>query len=55
MCGPQGSTLYDSGCTSGATTVNLPYSGSSTYVNVTVFPNSEGTTGTVWDFTVGCP
>ncbi len=51
----QGSTLYDSGCVSGATTVSLPYSGSSTYVNVTVYPNCEGTTGTAWDFTVGCP
>jgi len=51
----QGSVLYDSGCVSGSTTVSLPYSGSSTFVNVTVHPNCEGTSGTAWNFTVGCP
>lgn len=51
----QGALLYDSGCISGDSTVNLSYSGTSSYVNVTVYPNCEGTTGTLWDFTVGCP
>jgi len=51
----QGNLLYDSGCIAGNATVNLSYSGTSSYVNVTVYPNCEGTTGTAWDFTVGCP
>lgn len=51
----QGALLYDSGCISGNSAVNLSYSGASSYVNVTVYPNCDGTSSTQWDFTVDCP
>lgn len=47
----EGNTLLDTGSVSGAGSVNLPYSGSSTTVTVTVI----GPTGTGWDYVVNCP
>jgi hypothetical protein len=50
-----GTQLYDTGCVSDIGSVSLSYAGTSTQVTVDVLPNCEGTTGTAWDFTVGCP
>ncbi len=50
-----GTQLYDTGCVSNGGSVPLNYSGTSTKITVVVNPNCEGTTGTAWDFTVGCP
>jgi hypothetical protein len=57
-----GSILYDTGCTgvnlgnSGGDSKSLLISGSGSTVTVSVTPNCTGnTTGTAWDFTVGCP
>jgi hypothetical protein len=49
-----GVALYDTGCVGQNTSVVLNYSGS-TVANVEVLPNCEGTSGTAWDFSVGCP
>ncbi|WP_309896489.1 hypothetical protein [Archangium sp.] len=49
-----GVALYDTGCVGQSTSVVLNYSGS-TVANVEVLPNCEGTTGTAWSFSVGCP
>jgi hypothetical protein len=50
-----GTQLFDTGCVGEANNVPLTYSGTSTKITVTVNPNCEGTTGTAWNFTVGCP
>lgn len=52
-----GTTVYDSGCISTGSspisaTVTIP-SGTSSVV-VTVFPNCEGTTSTLWTLTISC-
>jgi hypothetical protein len=52
----QGTNLFSTGCTSGGSSTNLSYSGTSTTVTVAVSPNCQGgTSGTAWQFTVGCP
>ncbi len=50
-----GTQLYDTGCVSDGGSATLSYSGTSTQITVAVTPNCEGSSGTVWDFTVGCP
>jgi hypothetical protein len=57
-----GSVLYDTGCTGndignpGTGSMSLHISGASSTVTVNVTPNCTGnTSGTQWDFTVGCP
>lgn len=51
----EGKTLFDSGCVGANGTQNLSYSGTSTFVTVTVQPNCAGGSGTAWNFTVYCP
>jgi hypothetical protein len=52
----QGGILFDTGCVGASGSVNLSYSGTATTVTVSVTPNcAGGTTGTSWQFTVGCP
>lgn len=50
-----GVVLHDTGCTSGGATVAIPISGGSTSITVSVTPNCSGTTGTAWEYVVGCP
>jgi murein DD-endopeptidase MepM/ murein hydrolase activator NlpD len=52
----EGKTLFDTGCVGASGSVSLTYSGTSTTITVQVTPNcAGGTSGTQWDFTVGCP
>jgi hypothetical protein len=50
----QGATLFDSGCVGANGSETLTYSGNATQVQVQVFPNCNGGTGTAWVFTVNC-
>jgi hypothetical protein len=54
----EGKTIFDTGCvgTTAPETVAITYNGTSTTVTVQVTPNcAGGTSGTAWEFTVGCP
>ena len=53
----QGQTLFDTGCVGASGSTTLSYGpGSSTQITVTVNPNcAGGTSGTAWDYTIGCP
>lgn len=53
----QGLVMFDTGCVGASDTVPLTYSGTETKVVVEVIPNcaDPSATGTVWDFSVGCP
>jgi len=51
----QGNIIFDTGCVSGNGTKSITYSGNSQVVTVNVQPNCLGTTGTGWNFQVGCP
>jgi len=51
----EGTQLFDTGCVSGNGQQPLSFAGTTTKVTVVVNPNCEGTTGTAWNFTVGCP
>ena len=46
-----GNTLLDTGSVSGGSSFNLPFSGTSTTVTITVI----GPSGTGWDYVVNCP
>lgn len=51
-----GKELIDTGCVSGAGSMDLQYAGADTLVTVEVIPNCEGgTSGTQWSFVVSCP
>lgn len=53
----QGLLMFDTGCVGSSGTVPLMYSGTDTKITVEVMPNcaANGSTGTVWDFSVSCP
>jgi hypothetical protein len=53
----QGSTLFDTGCVGAFGTEQIQFSGSSTQITVDITPNCADpqATGTVWEFSVGCP
>ncbi len=50
-----GRTIADTGCVSGAGTLNLNLTGYSTQVIIQVQPNCQGSTNTKWNFTLSCP
>ncbi len=52
----ESATLFDTGCVGATGHPSLKFSGGTRSVTVQVFPNCNGnTSGTAWDFTVGCP
>ena len=52
----QGSTLFDTGCVGAHGTQQISYGGGSTQITVSVSPDCQpGTSGTGWQYTVGCP
>lgn len=48
----EGKLLLDTGSVSGGTTLSIPFNGSTTQIIVVVTANL---TGTLWNYTVGCP
>jgi hypothetical protein len=53
----QGLPLFDTGCVGASGTTTLSFGpGASTQLTVSVSPNcAGGTSGTAWDYTIGCP
>ncbi len=52
----QGATLFDTGCVGASGTQQIGFSGGSTQITVSVSPDCQpGTSGTGWQYTVGCP
>lgn len=50
-----GATLFSTGCVGANGSQNITFSGSSTFVTVSVQPNCAGGSGTAWNFKVYCP
>ena len=50
-----GITIFNSGCVGESRSVQVPFSGYSTVIEVRVNPNCAGSTSTAWNFTLHCP
>jgi hypothetical protein len=50
-----GMIIFNSGCVGESRSVQVPFSGYTTVIEVRVNPNCSGSKGTAWNFTVHCP
>lgn len=50
-----GSTIHDTGCVGERKEVTVTLNGTSSNITVDVYPNCNGGTGTLWDYTISCP
>ncbi len=51
----EGVVIKDTGCVSSGNHTSLSYSGTSTSMEVKIYPNCDNTSGTGWEFSLSCP